>query len=871
MAFKGLLVGASVSFGLGIAASSGMATTLPESYPLSAAVAGPTLLDPQLAKWLQLHAEQLPPADLDAAGFKALLARQDALSSLYLKLARGSNDAELPTTMPPSPTVGPLATAPAAATTTPASPPDFSRSLIDQAFTLISSDRDPAHPSVLNHPLLPFLYLEILKSPSLSPAERAQTQLRFNQVAAGSCASKHSVYEEINLANLTNLPDDGLRELLARLDVYRSKSFKRSALRRFAGLLPEARQNAVADQILASAQPYPEVIRAVPWLNSLAEKTGKTGETHEPEASFAKARLLAARKSCGLAKDLMLSTLRTIKGLTSLNDAVNTGKAIEGCYRAQDRNQRAAFWRLITKQMDRTYGIDGWAESLLRLGFIDWSHNSFDEATATFKEVIARTEGKIRKYEARALYALARIAENEGDVERAASLYQDYMSRFPEQENAEEAMMAAVLLRAGKGEWLAISTQLEAMIQAQTMLRLDDRSVGALSFALFWAGRAYLEQNRVAEATELWRRLASEYYSTYYGALGHYLLEKTQGRSLALQPARSPGFRMQTLRDAFSLPDQQKILRIEALMRLGMKNSAICELEELDVADGKPEKILVKALVMHASGRWLDAVKAYDSIPRSFRNSLPVGFERILFPQRFGVEVRALALKAKVDPDLVLAIIRQESVFNPLARSPVGAMGLMQLMPQTARLEMKHIESAYMPEAEQHVIHQHLGNPLGLLLAETNLKIGVHHVRSLLEKYLSPVYVLSAYNASPAAAQRWMTTLPTKDPLVFIERIPYKETRAYVKLVLRNYFYYKRWYGNTQDPLQHLETVTSPLLALLNVRTQPAPRSSPVQTPVQPVMESAAESSAALPTESSVGAVRGPPAGTPVRDDSVDK
>jgi soluble lytic murein transglycosylase len=379
-------------------------------------------------------------------------------------------------------------------------------------------------------------------------------------------------------------------------------------------------------------------------------------------------------------------------------------------------------------------------------------------------------------------------------------------------------MMAAVLLRASKGEWVSIGVQLEAMIQSQTMLPVDERSVGVMSFGLFWAGRAYLEQSRVAEATEMWRRLASEYYSTYYGALGHFMLEKTQGRQLALQPARTPGFRMQALRDAFSLQDQQKVRRIEALMRIGLKNAAICELEELDVADGKAEKVLVKALVMHAAGHWLDAIKTYDAIPRSFRNSLPVGFERILFPQRFGPEVRALALKAKVDPDLVLAIIRQESVFNPLARSPVGAMGLMQLMPQTARLEMKRIELAYMPAAEKGIINQHLNNPLGLLLAETNLKIGVHHVRSLLEKYLSPVYVLTAYNASPAATQRWITTLPTKDALAFIERIPYKETRAYVKLVLRNYFYYKRWYGNTQDALLHLDTVTSPLLTMLNQR-----------------------------------------------------
>src|SRR4029079_17611093 len=124
------------------------------------------------------------------------------------------------------------------------------------------------------------------------------------------------------------------------------------------------------------------------------------------------------------------------------------------------------------------------------------------------------------------------------------------------------------------------------------------------------------------------------------------------------------------------------------------------------------------------------------------------------------------------------------------------------------------LENNYMPPEEKKMMRQRLANPLNLLVADTNLAIGGHHVRTLLGKYGSPVYVLSAYNASPAAAQRWMTTISTKDILAFIEKIPYKETRAYVKLVLRNYFYYKRWYGDPKDSLRHLDSVASPLIAM---------------------------------------------------------
>ena len=90
-------------------------------------------------------------------------------------------------------------------------------------------------------------------------------------------------------------------------------------------------------------------------------------------------------------------------------------------------------------------------------------------------------------------------------------------------------------------------------------------------------------------------------------------------------------------------------------------------------------------------------------------------------------------------------------------------------------------------------------------------------------KYNSPVYVLSAYNASPSAAQRWMNNIPTKDVLSFIEKIPYKETRAYVKLVLRNYFYYKRWYGEPSDSYKHLDIVAQKLITMAKESKKNAP------------------------------------------------
>lgn len=105
-----------------------------------------------------------------------------------------------------------------------------------------------------------------------------------------------------------------------------------------------------------------------------------------------------------------------------------------------------------------------------------------------------------------------------------------------------------------------------------------------------------------------------------------------------------------------------------------------------------------------------------------------------------------------------------------------------------------------------------------------NITLGVHHLARLLQIYKSPVFALTSYNASPAATLRWKKTIASDDLLTFIERIPYKETRAYVKLILRNYFYYKRWYGPSQViEDKHLESIAQDLITMTKNPPKPLP------------------------------------------------
>jgi soluble lytic murein transglycosylase len=148
----------------------------------------------------------------------------------------------------------------------------------------------------------------------------------------------------------------------------------------------------------------------------------------------------------------------------------------------------------------------------------------------------------------------------------------------------------------------------------------------------------------------------------------------------------------------------------------------------------------------------------------------------VLYPRPY-LEVLSKSLKNdSLDPIIVLSLIRQESVFNPLARSPVGARGLMQLMPMTAKRFKRSVRD------------KHLTNP------QINIELGTKYFKGLVKRYDGNlVYVLSAYNAGESRVERWRNLYFDTDATILknIEAIPFLETRNYVKLIFRNIFFYK--------------------------------------------------------------------------------
>jgi soluble lytic murein transglycosylase len=142
----------------------------------------------------------------------------------------------------------------------------------------------------------------------------------------------------------------------------------------------------------------------------------------------------------------------------------------------------------------------------------------------------------------------------------------------------------------------------------------------------------------------------------------------------------------------------------------------------------------------------------------------------LLYPRPFDTEVRQAARATRLPEELIYAVIRQESLFRTDARSSAGATGLMQLLPETAR---RTAASAGLPRPS-------LGE---LLIPSVNVKLGSTYLRGLLDRADGqwPI-AIAGYNAGPGAARRWLPTAPMETD-VWVENIPYNETRAYVQRV----------------------------------------------------------------------------------------
>ena len=177
--------------------------------------------------------------------------------------------------------------------------------------------------------------------------------------------------------------------------------------------------------------------------------------------------------------------------------------------------------------------------------------------------------------------------------------------------------------------------------------------------------------------------------------------------------------------------------------------------------------------------------RAYPDYGQSLPDEMIREEWEIFYPLKWWSEIRTEARRHQLDPYLIAGIIRQETVFNPKARSRANAIGLMQLLPSTGIAVAKKNSLG-----GGRISATDLYNPI------LNIQLGTAYVRELFDRFGRFEYVAAAYNGGPTRVSRWQKQLPSEEIEEWVENIPISETRLYVQGVYRNSRHYHRLYDD---------------------------------------------------------------------------
>ena len=212
---------------------------------------------------------------------------------------------------------------------------------------------------------------------------------------------------------------------------------------------------------------------------------------------------------------------------------------------------------------------------------------------------------------------------------------------------------------------------------------------------------------------------------------------------------------------------------------MGMKELSLITQEE-----DNQEFLYYLAQLFKKAGGYQRAISLSWGISRNNRHdSISPSLAEILFPKPYVEKAIQESSQYNLSPYLVMGLMRQESAFNKKVVSSANAIGLMQLLPTTATRVARSMGTE-LPDQND------------LKKPAVNIQLGVKYLSGLLNDFEDNIiFALASYNAGPSKVRQWMEIRSDLKPLEFMESIPYKETRNYVKKVLRNYVIYKTLYG----------------------------------------------------------------------------
>lgn len=390
----------------------------------------------------------------------------------------------------------------------------------------------------------------------------------------------------------------------------------------------------------------------------------------------------------------------------------------------------------------------------------EWTLGRPEKALARLdKAIAAGVKNKVALAEA--YWLKGKIFEERGDWDKAFESYQLAQAQKLTSDLADQVRWSSA--------WSSLK-QKKFDLAAATLQELAEqtKSQAIKTRAYFWLGKTLHNLQKDNEAVVFYEKIIQEDPFNFYSLLASHEMNREVQYNRVRTVAQSP-----SATTCDWLEKTQEMDLIPGYVHGESSRLAAAQSEDV----GEWSSLLRCA---GRTGSYSLAFEKFNGLSQGLKNKIINQYPELLFPSPWKDVVLEAAAKYKVEPELIYAIMRQESSFNPKARSPMDAFGLLQVLPEVANIMAK----------------KHQGQALGsfeeLYKPETNIPIGAQLLKQLSSKHKDQLLMtIACYNADENAVMGWIKTRYQDDVPEFIEDIPYEETRSYIKLVMRNYIFYK--------------------------------------------------------------------------------
>lgn len=500
--------------------------------------------------------------------------------------------------------------------------------------------------------------------------------------------------------------------------------------------------------------------------------------------------MAAAEQGAGPARLIGLLKLRG----AAYAAARDFGKAIADFERAQSL--------LPEEDVDLTYQK---ARCLDRAG-------KLEEALAVYRNI---WEGHPRSsFATRSLYYGAKILKQMNDWDSAEAAFKKLAIEYPGSSLCPEALWEIAWMRYLRGDLQTAGIALSRMTDKENDPDFNAR-------ALYWKSVVLHQLGNHAAATAAEDRVLAEFWK---GPYAFYLVMVN----------RRPWPHPLKERDLPAAGDQPP-LEFEIgreLYRLGLEDDAQGQLLALEKQGRLPEWMVLAVCRMYEElGDYYRAMVVANRLLKSHLAAPPPGEVmawQLVYPQAYREVVTTYAANYGLDPMLVWCVMRQESLYQPRIRSHAGAMGLMQIMPATGQFIARGL-------GDKDFQKSWLNRP------ELNIKYGCYYLRGRMDQFnggdspegklWTTVRALAGYNAGPDRVEKWNARIATMNlpAAAFVEEIPFRETKDYVKRILGFYLIYRLVWSPGATP--------EPPVPTLPVVSVPPPSPPPAAVPSEPAAE----------------------------------